>query len=182
MLWTLLCAGTVRVQCFAGIRDGLFPGGVVQVWSSQGVRDMLQTLEFRRRSDGCCRDQERTIVAVEQRFPLSLVGRCLGAFFDVYGRLQLRGDVCPRFTTSDGASQCSATRSHVWRRLATCVDISRARCCRPSFWIYLGQGAGSTPVLARGDVCRRVTILGGASHCSVRRSYVRRRLATSVEG
>ena len=128
------------------------PGGVVPVWSTQGVRDMLQTLEFRRRSDGCCRDQERTIVAVEQRFPLSLVGRCLGTFCDVYGRLQLRGDVCRRFTTSDGASHCLATRSHVWRRLATCVDISRACCCRPSFWIYLGQAAGSTPVHPHGDV------------------------------
>ena len=127
-------------------------------------------------------DVWRCLATLEQRFPSSLAGRCLGAFCDVYGRLQLRGDVCRRFTTSDGASHCLATRSHVWQRLATCVDISRARCCRPSFWIYLGQGAGSTPVLARGDVCRRVTTLGGNSHCSVRRSYVRRRLATSVEG
>ena len=63
-------------------------------------------------------DVWRCLATLEQRFPSSLVGRCFEAFCDVYGRLQLRGDVCPRFTTSEG-------RRIVWRRAPTCGNVWR---------------------------------------------------------
>ena len=89
----------------------------------------------------------RTTISVKSRWPMfGSVLRCLQAYAIAWRCLST-------FHDFGGASHCLATRSHVWRRLATCVDISRAHCCRPSFWIYLEQGAGSTPVLARGDVC-----------------------------